>query len=154
MALRRQRSFKADFASLEAAVKSQAEEMFNDLGQQMVEHARTVYTHEEGDTGPGFTNRTHKLEESFRGAVDLKPKSVTLRMSATKSYAKYVEGIKDGKYAYLRPTLEDMLPVAEKMMKDRLDIRAVAVRMGQGKAGQARIKELIAKGRAEEAAGR
>lgn len=149
MAISRQRTFKVDFDLFNAAVHAQVEELQEELGNRMVEHVWTAY--DRPTTGRGFTNRTFDLRRSIRARVEALDHKIRLRMSANTSYAGIVESIKSGEYAYLGPTMEDMLPVAEQMIRDRLRVETIYKdRMG---AQRSRMRDLLAKGRAAEKAG-
>lgn len=151
-AIKRQRTIKIkqDLEEFERAVAAQAEDLAEDLGKRMIDHVWEAY--DRPTTGKGFTNRTFNLRKSIRADVDVHPNKVVLRMRAGMHYASYVEGIKDGMYAYLGPTIDDMLPVAESMIAERMKVATVY--QNKMKKAQGRYLELLAKGRAAEKAER
>jgi len=127
--LRKQQSFRADFDLLEDGIAAQIQRVLDEIGDKTLEHLKETYTHDVGpgepSPGPGFANRTYDLQKSLRARADAVQHRVTLRVSANTFYAGYVETIKDGTYAYLGPALNDMIPVAEDMFRQQLNVETM-----------------------------
>lgn len=149
MAFQRQRSFRLDLEEWSLKAILRAEAALDEIGARMIEHVWTAY--DRPTTGRGFTNRTFALRRSIKAEVVRTDSKVTLSMTADTDYASYVELIKNGKYAYLLPTLIDMIPAAEEILRTRL--AEPDARGARGAKGRARIAELLAKGRAMERGG-
>lgn len=120
----RQRTLREGLPGFAAKCEQAAYDLTTEIGDRLLTHVRTEYVRPV--TGKGFTDRTGNLRESIRAYVTLTEHRVLLKLVAGMYYARIVETIKDGTYAYLGPTIQDLTPEIRALVRERMQAAVVA----------------------------
>ncbi len=147
-ATQRRRTIKTSLDDFEARVIEQSANLAEEIGEMLVEYSKTMFNRPY--TGRGFTDRTGDLRRSIRGDVSIVERAVIMKLSASMPYAKYVETMRSGEYAFLAPALEEMIPQIQALIERKMQVETLY--KDTGKAGRSRIAELIQRGREAERA--
>jgi hypothetical protein len=146
--LQRQRTIQLGMDMMRETVYGKAAQVCDDIGSLLLDHVKTVYVRP--ITGKGFTDRTGDLRASIAANVTFVDHRFIIKFSAGMVYAKVVEMIKDGTYAYFMPTVTDCMPQIRDLIKREMSVKTLE----GSQIGRARIADLIARGKAVEASAR
>lgn len=144
--LQRQRTIALGIDRMRETVYGNAQAVCEQISAMLLDHVKTEYVRPL--TGKGFTDRTGDLRASIQAAVTFDNFKFRIKFSAGMVYAGIVEMIKDGTYAYFMPTVHDCIPQVRELIKREMSVQALI----GSQIGRARIADLLALGRAAEAA--